>query len=372
VTLVAGQPATRFITRFNRNPLKTADLTVPLLVLRPNATSVSTGAKPPTGYPVVIFQHGITRNRADALAVADAFADAGFVVVAMDLALHGITPTSPTAFLRVPGTTEQTFDVDYVNNTTLAPGADGQVDGSGSSFVNLSNTLVTRDNLRQSVVGLMALTRALPNLDLDGDTVGDIDPARISFVGHSLGGIVGTVYTANSTALRSSSILMAGGGVAQTIVDSPAFGPVIIAGLQRQSALFQPGTTFFNTFIRDAQTAADAGDPLNYVAAALAAKPMHFTQVVGGSGAGQVADQVVPNSSTARLFAAAGAGLTRTTAAGFAAPDTFVNFTAGDHGTILDPTRSLAATIEMQRQVVTFAAFGGTQYLVQDTSVIQP
>ena len=53
------------------------------------------GVRPPTGWPVAIFQHGLTRNRVDAVAIADAFASAGFVVVSIDLPLHGITPTNP-------------------------------------------------------------------------------------------------------------------------------------------------------------------------------------------------------------------------------------------------------------------------------------
>ena len=46
--------------------------------------------------PVAIFQHGITRNRSDALAMADGFADQCFVVAAMDAPLHGIVNTGAT------------------------------------------------------------------------------------------------------------------------------------------------------------------------------------------------------------------------------------------------------------------------------------
>src|SRR5690606_25129821 len=179
-------PASRNLTRFNPIPLKTADLDIPLLVTVPNAASVAGAARPANGWPVAIFQHGLTRNRADAIAIADAFADAGFVVVSIDLPLHGIGATSSAALFRQP-TLERTFDLDVSNNNTLAPAPDNVVDGSGQNFVNLVSLLTTRDNLRQGSVDLMALTRALPMLELTGDATPDIDGSRIHFVGHSLG-----------------------------------------------------------------------------------------------------------------------------------------------------------------------------------------
>ena len=48
-------------------------------------------AKPAAGWPIVIFQHGLTGNRAQALAIAGAYAGQGFVVAAIDIPLHGIT-----------------------------------------------------------------------------------------------------------------------------------------------------------------------------------------------------------------------------------------------------------------------------------------
>jgi alpha-beta hydrolase superfamily lysophospholipase len=39
---------------------------------------------------VVIFQHGITRNRTDIFAIASTLCYAGFVTVAIDLPLHGL------------------------------------------------------------------------------------------------------------------------------------------------------------------------------------------------------------------------------------------------------------------------------------------
>ena len=92
-------PASRNLTRFNPVPLKVADVTVPILVTAPNATAAGGACvKPAGGWPLVIVQHGITGNRTQALAMADSFADACYVVASMDLPLHGVTNTASPLF----------------------------------------------------------------------------------------------------------------------------------------------------------------------------------------------------------------------------------------------------------------------------------
>lgn len=371
----------RFLTRFNPVPVATEMLKIPVLLTVPNATSVGGGVKPANGWPVVIFQHGITGDRTQMLALADAFADAGFVVVAIDLPLHGVTSTANPLYARpanplyggtLPaGATsyERTFDLDVVNNATGAAGPDGITDSSGTSFINLPSLLTSRDNLRQAAADLLALTRAIPTLDLNGDSTPDIDGNRIAFVGHSLGGIVGTVYAGLPSALKTVTGAMPGGGIAQLLKDSPSFGPRIIAGLQALG--LTPGTTLFENFFIDAQTAVDSGDPVNYMASAVALRPYHLIQVVGSGTS--LPDQVVPNSATQRLIAAAGPTFVKVSTPGpNAVSRGYVNYLVGDHASILSPAASLAATIEMQTQTVTFAATGGTTILVSNPAITQP
>ncbi len=116
------------------------------------------------------------------------------------------TRHTPRRYRRRSGCAEPTFDVDYVNNTTTAPGPDGIPDSSGQHFINLASLLTARDNLRQGAANLIALTRAVPLLDLDGNpaTV-DIDATRIHFFGWSLGGIIGSAYAGTPLAPPASS-----------------------------------------------------------------------------------------------------------------------------------------------------------------------
>src|SRR5205814_10355385 len=83
-----------FVTRFNPLPVPTMTVQIPVLASVPNAASAFGAVSPTAGWPLLIFQHGLTGNREDMFAVADSFADAGFVVVAVDLPLHGITKQS--------------------------------------------------------------------------------------------------------------------------------------------------------------------------------------------------------------------------------------------------------------------------------------
>lgn len=387
-----------FTTRFNPVPVPTETLLIPVLVTVPNASSGQSA--PAGGWPVVIFQHGITRNRLDMFAVGDSFAQAGFVTVAIDLPLHGITtpfnPADPTTIfyatganplyaglgLPASGSIERTFDLDAQSNTSGAPGPDGAIDPSGVHFLNLASLLTSRDNLREVVADLVTFAHALPALNVPGG----VNPASLHYVGHSLGAIEGGMYlaVAPSALVGTGTLAMPGGGITQLLLDSPSFAPQINAGLAAQGVT--PGTTLYAQFFRDAQTVVDAGDPINYFPLAVAQHPIHLIQVVGGApmaaGGQFLPDQVVPNSATGRLIALGGLTQAHPPGAAGAKLDVFVNFTAGTHGSILDPTCGVpaggtpeplcaAATVEMQTEAVAFALTGGTQLPVSASAPVQ-
>ncbi|HEU4516457.1 MAG TPA: Ig-like domain-containing protein, partial [Steroidobacteraceae bacterium] len=196
-----GEPSTN-LTRFNPVPVPKSALNIPLFVTVPNVNSGQ--AKPVDGWPVVIFQHGLRGNRLQSAAIAAAYAGQGFVVAAIDIPLHGLTDTA-NPFYQAGA--ERTFDLDLVDNATGAQGPDGVIDPSGSYVINLSSLLTSRDNLRQAALDIVQLAKSLPSLDLDGDTVPDIDGTRIHFAGLSLGGIVGTVASAAPTMPAVSAYL---------------------------------------------------------------------------------------------------------------------------------------------------------------------
>lgn len=362
-------PTSTNLTFANPFPVATGVQTYPVLLTIPNANSGHT--KPASGWPIVIFQHGITRSRADMLAVADTLASIGYAVIAQDLALHGLPPEH---LLNIESTpfgpiaNERTFEVDYVDNSTGAPGPDGIVDDSGTHFINLGNLLVSRDNVRQGIADLMTLTATIPTMDINGDGNPDFDGANIAFVSQSLGSIHGATFIALEDHINTAVLSVGGGGIARLLDGSPTFGPRIRAGLA--AAGVDAGTPKYDQFMVVTQTVIDAGDPLNYAALSAANNNILFHEVLG--------DQVVPNavvgaplSGSEPLIAAMGLPSISSTTVNAEGVDGVVRFTEGDHGSILSPAASLAATVEMQSQMASMIATHGTTVIVTDESVVQ-
>ncbi len=367
---VDGRP----LTRFNTAPIQNSVLSAPIMMTTPNASSGQ--VKPAAGWPIVIYQHGITRVRTDVLGYADAMAQAGFAVIAMDLPLHGVTPdnplfsffhasTLPAAFGPV---TEPTFDIDFQNNDTSAPAPDGVADASGAHFINLQSLLTSRDNARQGVANLLTLRKSLVNIAATAP--GLIDAERIGVVAHSLGGIVAVPFLALDDKPMPSSLVTTGARIGIILRDSGNFGPPIRAGLE---ALGITGADY-EAFLQAAQWAVDSADPANFAQDASATHPIHMIEIVGdgSQNANNQPDQTVPNQSTDILAALLGA----TKASAPVNPVTvgapkIVRFTQGDHSTILT-ANDLGVFTEMHSELAAFQASGGTAVILGGTSGVVP
>jgi pimeloyl-ACP methyl ester carboxylesterase len=365
------------------SPALSSTETIPMMLSIPHAPP------PLNGYPVVIYQHGITTNRATLLAVADAFANlsaigSGYAVIAIDLPMHGLTGNETNGTEAFKTAFERTFDVDLVTQdaTTGAITAeipDSVTDTSGRHYINLRNLLNSRDNIRQAVSDLFTLTYAIEGLDAlnlvaDNCNPCTFDESNIHFIGHSLGAIVGTTYTAieqNANAnLQDSVFVFGGGGVAKTLDGSATFGPSIAAGLAANGVI--KGTPDYESFLGAAQTVVDSGDAINH-AADLAAngEGILYFEIVGGGGS--PSDLVVPNTvpdgnDTSNTVPAPLAGTepvlalmnltqTNTNVLGPNAQIS-VKFTAGEHGSLLDPTPAPAVTTEIQGEAALFIGLG--------------
>lgn len=285
------------LTFHNSQPLVTQQIDIPVLAVLPQAASSM------DNLPVAILQHGITTNRVAVAAIAEALSRAGIASVSIDLPLHGITTDSDFAFLRsdsdglaplsLPG--ERTFDVDYVNNESGAAGPDGNADASGTHFINLANLVVSRDNLRQAVSDLLTLQAALANLEavdptnMEAGPTAGFDSSKQFFFGHSLGGIVGTTFLAQTGDIDAASLAKAGGGIAKLLDTSAGFGPRITAGLGAEGV--SEGTSDFESFLYFAQAAVDVADPLNQASKVTA--PIHAIQIEGGGNATSTGPAVV-------------------------------------------------------------------------------
>ncbi len=369
---VAGGPppppldqTSRFITRFNPVPVNRGTTTIPLLVTVPNANAAGGSCtKPAAGWPVAIVQHGLGGDRTNAFFMADQFADACFIVASFDLPMHGITNTANPLYQAA---NERTFNVDLQNNTTGAATPDGKIDNSGVHSIPtlLSSPLSGRDLLRQGQADISVVAKSLARLDITGDAVADVDPTRVHYVGLSLGGIAGVAQAKYAPGIRTVTVAAPGGVLTKLLRESPTFGPTVTAAV---GASVAPGGTLYENLFREIQTIADPGDPINHICECVNNKPFHLIKVV--------ADTVVPNSTTDLLIRT---GNLRKVTSGVTpvAPGkgVYVSFIQGSHGSLFDPTASAAATAEMQRQSILFAASaiapGGPFLTITNPAVVE-
>lgn len=370
-------PTSTNVTFANPLPVATSTQKVPLLLTVPTAASGK--SKPASGWPLVIFQHGITRDRTDMFAVAGTLAAQGFAVIAIDLPLHGITDTSNPFYvgntpLAALGVQERTFDLDLQDNGTGAPGPDGEIDPSGTYFINLTSLLTSRDNLREGVVDLLTLSRALGSLR--PGTGADLDTGRISFVGQSLGSIVGSMFLALDPAVPVGLLNVPGGGIARMLEASPTFGPRIQAGLA--AAGLVKGTPDYDAFFTATQTIIDSGDPINFGGngTLMADKRLLLQEVIGGGDF--LPDQVIPNrvagaplSGTEPLISVLGLSAISATTQDADGIRGVTRFLRGEHGSLLDPTTFPSATVEMQGEMASLLATGGSAVQVANPGIIQ-
>ena len=363
-------PTSTNVTVANPFPVKTADQKAPMLVTVPNASSGQ--VKPAAGWPVVIFQHGITGNRTQALALADAMAAIGYAVVSIDKPLHGLTDVTSPLYVENTGfgaiANERTFDLDLQNNETGASGPDGIIDDSGAWFVNLGSLLTARDNLRQSQADLSTLALNIPNMDVDGDGVPDFDGSNINFVGLSLGAMNGVPFLAVESTVSNAVLSVPGGGIAQLLSNSDSFGPVVRNGLA--AAGVEPDSADYEQFLLIAQTVLDSADPINWGGLTAATNSVLLQQVKD--------DGVVPNavataplSGTEPLIRIMGLdAITETTTDPLGIRGA-VRMIQGGHGSLLDPTAGPTVTAEMQGQAASMISSGGASVVIGDDSLIK-
>ena len=350
------------------------------------------------GYPVVIYVHGITSDRASVLSLAHTLSSRCVATVAIDLPLHGIAANSP--FVNALNVERNGVGALYGTNTPRerhfnvagAGGAPAPMnftaptanDGSGAQFVNLAVFSNTRDNLRQGVVDLLNLNASLDNVNTAVKTfrtVG-IDTTKVYVVGMSLGGIVSTNFvTANQLALAGEAQLSAasqvaippvlkpirgmvlsasGTQVSQIMINSPTFGPTINAGLA--AAGVNQGTSNYERFVYAIQSMVESGDPVSFSQTLgnlpdAVKVPLLLQQVRN--------DQVILNSianapmggteAMARLLGMTQLGLGQTQLG-----KGHVKMNAGVHTSLLRPDPSAPlVTSEFQAQVVSFVLGAG-------------
>jgi len=138
-----------------------------------------TGAMPAGGHPTVILQHGFSGDTSFVTDHAGEFTATGLAVIGIPAPHHGSR-------------------------------------GNIFEFLVFEDFNAFGDNFRQSTVDLLQLVRLLETgLDVDGDTVPDLNPAGLGYLGVSLGGVIGATLASMEPAVIAAVLNVPGGRLAQ-------------------------------------------------------------------------------------------------------------------------------------------------------------
>lgn len=172
------------------------------------------GAAPAKGFPVALFQHGLFRQRQDMVPLANAMAKAGLATVAFDLVHHGDRAWCTSDSHCDSGTCDTKTGT--CKGGKLKDDKQGIPLASGARLHDLivSDPVAARDSMYQNQVDAVALLRALllgaeKGLKTSGGQV-KLDASRVSYLGHSLGAMLGPLVLATD-GLPSRAVLTAPG-----------------------------------------------------------------------------------------------------------------------------------------------------------------
>ena len=183
---------------------------------------------------VVIYQHGITRNKDDFIAVANTFAGAGLATIAIDIWGHGTR------------TYEDGDEDGYIEPTTQTDAASRG--DSGLRFIRPDAPPLSAGYVEQTLADMAQLTTLVKeNSDLR-NALGLTNSSPTHFVGHSLGGIFGSMVAVILERLNGIEpppyqrmvLNTSGGDIADIVLESPAFGPGIESAVAESLGLQNP------------------------------------------------------------------------------------------------------------------------------------
>jgi pimeloyl-ACP methyl ester carboxylesterase len=199
------------------------------------------GSSPPaTGWPTIVFGHGLGSSKESLAVFAPQLAAAGFQSVAIDFQAHGsrAVRTSNAAAIGCAGHCSVTTTMACDGDSANCPGTETCNNGVGiaisptttqqcyAPFLS-SDLAVTRDNIRQTVLDLQNLVKYLKACGATGCTNGplhlSVDPAKISYAGISLGGIIGSTTTATAPDIKAAVLNVSGVGWVDILENTQTF-----------------------------------------------------------------------------------------------------------------------------------------------------
>ena len=198
----------------------------------------------PEGYdetqsvPVVVYQHGFNRSKSTGMGdIARWLCAAGFAVAAIDLPVHG----DRCEFPCIPGI----------------------------GFLNIFNLPVFRDNSRQGIADHLSLIRALKQWNgtnpWPGEGLPSPDTAKVFYLGHSLGGMVGIGAMTLSGEYQAGAVHASGAGFREIVFNMAQLEPVFALLKQMQENSGEPIYDCMIGLFDLAMWVLEPGDPRSYL-----------------------------------------------------------------------------------------------------------
>src|SRR5262249_39382072 len=161
------------------------------------AIIIPQGTPPATGWPTLIFGHGLTSSKESGVAIAPQRARRGIMTVAIDFQLHGSR--------AVQISTDPNLGCSGTPLPTAAPQC-------FAPFLS-SDLAGTRDNFRQTALDLQQLVAALKACGTTACSSVKVDVDKMQYMGISLGGIMGTLVASSSDAFKAAVLNVPGVGL---------------------------------------------------------------------------------------------------------------------------------------------------------------
>lgn len=225
---------------------------------------------PNDGYPLIIVQHGMGASREYLVQNANIFASRGWMVVAIDSITYGPRSPQPELQTDLHSDYEAAPGARYAGPDGISDAVDGARSGATDLFGNFTNLGAFRDQLRQAAIDTAQLVRVLrsdPDLSplQTGATKPRIDPARVAYVGESLGSVEGEMAAAVVPDVSHWVFSVGGGGfIMEAATHGPGIGSLLNAGAGLLFHFLRDHLTEFHPIVNLVQTAIEPADPLLY------------------------------------------------------------------------------------------------------------
>ncbi len=154
------------------------------------------GPRPEDGWPIVLIGGGSSTNQhVSSTIFASKMASYGLATIGISYVGQGFGPLGQLVVTKTDSTTMTLPDAGRGFNQN-GDNVYQPLEGSEAAAPR-TWTISVRDSNRQTVIDFMQLVRVIEvGMDVDGDTVADIDPSRIYYQGASAGAMLGHSFVA--------------------------------------------------------------------------------------------------------------------------------------------------------------------------------